>query len=47
MGKIMSDRDFYSEVREIVEWWISVQDFGEVKEEIKDMLDIMEEQEGE
>ncbi len=45
MGEIMNDRDFYSEVREIVEWWISVQDLGEVKEEIKDMLDIMEEQE--
>ena len=43
----MVDRDFYSEVREIVEWWISVQDLGEVKAEIRDMLDIIEEQEGE
>mgnify|MGYP003633819069 CR=1 FL=1 len=43
----MEDRDFYSEVREIIEWWISVQDLGEVKEEIKDMLDTIEEQEGE
>ena len=39
----MEDRDFYSEVREIVEWWVSTEDCDEVRTQLNDIIDNVEE----
>jgi hypothetical protein len=39
----MENRDFYFEVREIVEWWVSTEDCDEVRNQLNEIIDNVEE----